>query len=87
MSKGFNMYKKLVLNVNQIKLNFSAKLYKTNNDSDVKNVSKVLFGKTLITKDIVKNIGSNFGLKKVTAFVNFANYPDTVILGTGSNLG
>ena len=74
------MHKKRVLNVDQKMLNFLEKQDKKDNDSDAKNVSKALFGKMFITKDIVKNIGSNYGLKKVTVFVNYANYLDTVIL-------
>ena len=74
------MNKKLVPSVDQIKLNFSVKPNKKSNDSDARNVLKVLFGKILITKDIVKNIGSNYGLKKVTAFVSFANYQDIALL-------
>ena len=74
------MNKKLVPSVDQIKLNFLGKPDKKSNDSDARNVLRVLSGKILITKDTVKNIGSNYGLKKVTAFVSFANYLDTVTL-------
>ena len=53
---------------------------KTNNGFDVKHAIKLLYGRIFVTKDIVKNIGSNYGLKKVIAFVNYANCLGTAIL-------
>ena len=74
------MHKKDVLNVDQKTLSYLAKQSKTNNGFDVKYVIKLLFGKILTIKGIVKNTGLNYGLKKVIVFVSFANYPDTVTL-------
>ena len=78
--RGLIMHKKHVLNADRKMLNFLERRDRINNDSDVKNVLKLLYGKIFITNDIRKNIGSNCGLKKVTVFVNFANYLDIVIL-------
>ena len=80
MSKGFDMYKKLVLNAGQKTLSSLEKQGAKNNGSDVNRVTKLSYGKIFKIKSIAKNIGSNSGLKKATAFVSFANYPDTVIL-------
>ena len=80
MSKGFDMYKKLVLNADQKTLNFLGKQDNKNDGFDVNPVTKLSYGKILKIKGIAKNIGSNYGLKKVIVFVNFANYLDTVIL-------
>ena len=80
MSKGFDMYKKLVLTVDQKTLSSLEKQDNKNNDSDVNSVTKLSYGRILKIKGIAKNIGSNYGLKKVIVFVNFANYLDTVIL-------
>ena len=74
------MNKKIVLTVDQIKLNSSEKLNKINSGSDAKNVLKALFGKILLIKNTVKNIGSNYGLKKAIVFVNFLNCLDIVLL-------
>ena len=74
------MHKKLVLGADQGTLNFLVKQDKINNGFDVKHVIKLLYGKTFTIKDIVRNIGSSYGLKKVIAFVNYVNYLDTVIL-------
>ncbi len=64
------MYKKVVLAASRLELNFLVKLNKVNSDFGANNVSKLLFGKDRTIKNIVNNIGSNYGLKKVTAFGN-----------------
>ena len=74
------MHKKLVLNATQKTLNCMVKHDNINNGFDVKHVLKLLFGKILTIKGTVKSIGSNYGLKKVTAFVSFANYQDIALL-------
>lgn len=74
------MHKKAVLNVAQETSSFSAEQNKINNAFDATHVKKLSFGKTLLTRNIVKSIGSNYGLKKAIAFANFATYLDTVIL-------
>ena len=74
------MHKKAVLNVDQETLSFSAKRNRINNASDVTHVKKLSFGEISLTKNIVKNIGSNYGLKKVIVSANFVTYLDIVIL-------
>ena len=74
------MHKKVVQRVAQETLNFLVKLGKKSNGSDVRRVIKLLYGKIILIKNIVRNTGSNSGLKKVTAFVNFANYRVIAIL-------
>src|SRR5437868_11718177 len=74
------MNKKHVPNVDQRRLNFLVKRDKVNSDSDAKNVLKLLYERIFITNGIAKNIGSSYGLKKVTVFVNSVIYRVTVIL-------
>lgn len=74
------MHKKHVLNVDRRTLNFSEVQDKRSNGFDVKRVRKLLYGKISAIKDIVKNIGSGYGLKKVTVFVNYVTCRGTVIL-------
>lgn len=78
--RGLIMHKKLVLNVDQKTLNCVAKQDKINNGFDAKHVIKRLSGEIFTIKNIVKNIGSNCGLKRVTVSVNYANYLDTALL-------
>lgn len=54
------------------------KLDKTNNVIDVTNALKLLFGKDHTIKNIVNNIGSNYGSKKVTALDNYLTCQDIV---------
>jgi hypothetical protein len=77
--RGLIMHKKRVLNAGQKELNYSVKQDSKNNGFDVKDAIKLLFGRIQTINDTVKSIGLNYGLKKVTAFVNFVNYPDTVL--------
>ena len=83
------MHKKPVLNVDQKTLSYLAKQDNINNGFDVKDAIKLLFGKILITKDTVKSIGSDYGLKKVTVSASFANYLGIVLLSlkTSENIG
>ena len=74
------MHKKVVLNADQKTLSCLVKQDKINNVFDVNHAVKLLYGKIFPIKDIVKNTGSNYGLKKAIAFVSFANYLDTATL-------
>ena len=73
------MNKKYVIIVVQKMLNCLAKLNKIKDVFAVKNVTKLLFGKIFVTRDVGNNIGLNYGLKKATASDSCANYPVTVI--------
>jgi hypothetical protein len=52
------------------------KLSKTNKDIDAKLALKLSSGKGLMPNDSKNNVGLSCGLKKVTAYVNYANYQD-----------
>ena len=83
------MHKKRVLNADPKKLSYLVKQDSVNNGFDVKHAIKLLFGKIVTIKSIVKNIGSSYGLKKVTVSANFAYYPNTVLpnLKASKNIG
>jgi hypothetical protein len=83
------MHKKHVPRADQEALNILAKPGKRNNGFDVKHVTKLLSGRIPVIKNIVKNIGSNFGLKKVTVFVSCVNCQDIAILNlkASKNIG
>jgi hypothetical protein len=61
------MNKKPVQIVGHRRLNFMGKIRKRNNVFGVGYVQEHLFGRDLTTKDLERNIGSNCGLKRVTA--------------------
>lgn len=83
------MHKKDAPYVTQKRFNVLVKHGKINSVFGVSNVLKLFSGKILATKDIVNNIGSNYGSLRATALDNLVIYPDTAALNlkTSSAIG
>lgn len=74
------MHKKDAPYVTQKRFNVLVKHGKINSVFGANNVLKLFSGEILAIKDIVNNIGSNYGFLKATALDNLAIYPDTAVL-------
>ena len=87
--RGLIMHKKHVPNAGPKKLSFLAKQDSINSGFGARHAIKLFFGKILTIKSTVKSIGLNYGLKKVTVSVKFANYPGTALpnLKASKNIG
>lgn len=70
--------KNIVLLVNQHRFKILVLLLMANSDSDVSCVVKHLFGNNLMSRGTMKNIGLNYGLKKISQSANYLSFQDTV---------